>query len=89
MPWLTYKTFALAHLQEILGLSYIAPSYDMWKLGCLLFESATDSKLFTNRLRMALEEAYGQVGFSDQHFLLDAMISTLGNLPQQVRLGCV
>jgi hypothetical protein len=73
-------------LQEILGLSYIAPSYDMWKLGCLLFESATDSKLFDNRFRVLLEEAYGPVGFSDQHFLLDAMTSTLGSLPQQVRL---
>lgn len=76
----------LLHSQEILGLSYIAPSYDMWKLGCLLFESATDSKLFDSRFRVLLEEAYGPVGFSDQHFLLDAMTSTLGSIPQQVRL---
>jgi hypothetical protein len=37
--------------------------------------------------RVLLEEAYGPAGFSDQHFLLDAMTSTLGSLPQQVRPG--
>jgi serine/threonine protein kinase len=72
-------------LQEILGLGYISPSYDMWKLGCLLFEAATDSKLFDCRLRGPLEEAYGELGFSDQHFLLDSMTTALGSIPQQVR----
>lgn len=67
-------------------MSYISPSYDMWKLGCLLFEAATDSKLFDCRLRGPLEEAYGESGFSDQHFLLDSMTTALGSIPQQV--GC-
>lgn len=75
----------VAVLQEILGLSYIAPSYDMWKLGCLLFEAATDSKLFNAQLRGPLEECYGDTGFTDQHFLLDAMTTTLGHIPSEVR----
>jgi hypothetical protein len=74
-------------LQEILGMAYLAPSYDMWKLGCLLFEAATDTKLFDGQpLKAAVMQQRGRdYGFSDQHFMLDAMISTLGELPRQVR----
>lgn len=74
-------------LQEILGFGHAGPSYDMWRFGCLLFEAATDSKLFDCRLRVPLEEAYGEVGFSDQHFLLDSMTTALGSMPQEVCAG--
>lgn len=56
----------------------------MWKLGCLLFEAATDSKLFNCQLRGPLEEAYGESGFSDQHLLLDSMTTALGSMPREV-----
>jgi hypothetical protein len=33
-------------LQEILGLPYAAPAYDIWRLGCLLTELSCGAALF-------------------------------------------
>lgn len=79
----------LCAVQEILGMSYIGPSYDMWKLGCLLYEATTDKKLFDDRatLRLAMAKQ-GKTGYSDQHLFLDRMVTVLGNIPREV-CACV
>lgn len=76
------------HRQEILGISgFIAPSYDIWKLGCLLFEAATETKLFDAKLRekIANHGKEAALQYSNQHYLLDAMVTVLGNVPREVR----
>lgn len=80
--------------EEILGMKYIGPSYDMWKLGCLLYEAATDKKLFSqgeiDMLRRMLKQEGRKNGltrvpsFSDEHYLLDLMVTLLGNVPREL-----
>jgi len=75
-------------------MKYIGPSYDMWKLGCLLYEAATDKKLFSqgeiDMLRRMLKQEGRKNGltrvpsFSDEHYLLDLMVTLLGNVPREV-----
>lgn len=75
-------------------MNYIGPSYDMWKLGCLLYEAATDKKLFSqqeiDKLRRVVEQQGRKSGlkrvrpFSDEHYLLDLMVTVLGNIPREV-----
>jgi serine/threonine protein kinase len=67
-------------------MDYIAPSYDIWKLGCLLFEAATGGRLFHADLRQAhLRVRQTDRGYNDQHFILACMVRVLGLFPRQVR----
>lgn len=64
---------------------YLAPSYDMWKFGCLMFEAATNRKLFSGgRLREDMQKQDDDLGYSDQHWLLADMVETLGHIPRVV-----
>ncbi len=63
----------------------VAPSYDIWKLGCLLFEAATGTRLFHTQLREAYAELRSRdAGYSPEHYILDTMVETLGNIPRGV-----
>ena len=67
-------------------MDYIAPSYDIWQLGCLLFEAATGGKLFHADLRQRhLRVKKTDRGYNDQHFILACMVEVLGLMPRQVR----
>jgi hypothetical protein len=72
---------------------YLAPSYDMWKFGCLMFEAATNCKLFSGtRLREQVERR-GELGYGEQDWLLADMVEKLGYIPRSVsaaacKAGC-
>jgi hypothetical protein len=84
-------TAVFAHkLQEILGMTnYVAPAYDMWKFGCLMYEAATGIKLFSAALKQALLTTHRNWGYGDQHYLLAAMVNVLGHVPQKVSGPCI
>jgi hypothetical protein len=72
-------------MQEILGMTnYVAPAYDMWQFGCLMYEAATGIKLFSAVLKKALLESNKNWGYGDQHFQLAAMVNVMGHVPQKV-----
>jgi hypothetical protein len=67
--------------QELLGLEYACPAYDMWRLGCLMYTLATSQQLFTpaaaphDELRRAYEY---------EEWSLHAMTKVLGEVPRDV-----
>ena len=66
-------------------MDYIAPSYDIWQLGCLLFEAATGGKAFNANLRkLHLEYRKSDHGYNDQHYILACMVRVLGLFPRGV-----
>lgn len=65
-------------------MSYLTPSYDMWRFGCMMFEAATNTKLFTKQNKEKYLQHREDPGYNDQHYFLDSMVEVLGLAPRGV-----
>lgn len=77
----------LVLLQEVLAMDYARPSYDMWRLGCLLYQLATAEQLFDiTRLQQLRDETQKRQlqRYDDNELLLFAMTDVLGPFPREV-----
>jgi serine/threonine protein kinase len=75
-------------LQEVLGLEFVGPAYDIWHFGCVMFELATGRALLDHleyeRVLRALAVNVGIRNYGiDDCYLLE-MTGVLGNLPREV-----
>eukprot|EP00775_Hariotina_reticulata_P007712 gene7712-7911_t len=72
--------------EEVLGLEYVGPAYDVWHFGCLMYELATGRELLSN---LDYEQALGAISmkavsnYSDDDCYLLEMSGVLGNLPRE------
>eukprot|EP00775_Hariotina_reticulata_P007713 gene7713-7912_t len=73
--------------QEVLGLEYVGPAYDVWHFGCLMFELATGVGLldqFDYNGIMELIPKAARKYYGDNDCYLLEMTSVFGNLPKNL-----
>eukprot|EP00878_Enallax_costatus_P023824 GHUV01025376.1.p1 GENE.GHUV01025376.1~~GHUV01025376.1.p1 ORF type:complete len:537 (+),score=110.24 GHUV01025376.1:176-1786(+) len=72
--------------EEVLGMDYVTPAYDIWRTGCLVYELATGTPLFSPAAWAALRQQQPVLRqYSDDMMHLMDMVTVLGQMPTEVR----